>query len=222
MSHPIINVGRHHGGSDDWRTPYRLFRNLNHEYGFSIDGAATEHDALLPRFTDDINRQSWVGERVFCNPPFSMAEQFLAKAPEADVCVCLVPHRSKTTYWLRCVYTSPFLHEIRTLHRAVKYLPPAHTSGVVARSPFASCVLIYRNTPRKPKVEITQTIYCGDTMLLLAVVNRGGLRGRPHIHDAQTLDSFIKLYRQGKPIKYIADALRMPLSTTYRIAQRLS
>ncbi|EFX0207163.1 DNA methylase, partial [Shigella sonnei] len=25
-----------------------------------------------------------------------------------------------------------------------------------------------------------------------------------------------------KPIKYIADALRMPLSTSYRIAQRLS
>lgn len=83
MSHPIINVGRYHGGSDDWRTPYRLFRNLHREFGFTLDGA-------------------------------------------------------------------------------------------VVRSPFASCVLIYRNVPRKPKVEITQTIYCGDTMLLLAVVNRGG------------------------------------------------
>ncbi|EAB8274642.1 helix-turn-helix domain-containing protein, partial [Escherichia coli] len=52
--------------------------------------------------------------------------------------------------------------------------------------------------------------------------NRGGLRGRPTIYPPETLDSFIKLYRQGKPIKYIADALRMPLSTSYRIAQRLS
>ncbi|HBM9742729.1 TPA: DNA methylase, partial [Escherichia coli] len=188
MSHPIINVGRYHGGSDDWRTPYRLFRNLHREFGFTLDGAATKHDTLLPRFTDDISRQSWLGEKVFVNPPFSMAEKFLLKAPEADVCVCLVPHRSKTTYWLRCVYTNPFLHEIRTLHRAVKYLPPAGKRGAVVRSPFASCVLIYRNVPRKPKVEITQTIYCGDTMLLLAVVNRGGLRGRPHMHDAQTLD----------------------------------
>ncbi|MCI4967418.1 phage N-6-adenine-methyltransferase [Escherichia coli] len=222
MSHPIINIGRYHGGSDCWRTPPLLFKNLHQEFSFSMDGAATEHDALLPRFTDDISRQSWDGERVFCNPPFSMAEQFLSRAPEADVCVCLVPHRSKTTYWLRCVYTNPFLHEIRTLHRAVKYLPPAGKKGAVVRSPFASCVLIYRNTPRKPKVEVTQTIYCGDTMLLLAVVNRGGLRGRPHVHDAQTLDRFIKLYMQGKTIKYIADALRMPLSTSYRIAQRLS
>ncbi|HFP1174820.1 TPA: DNA N-6-adenine-methyltransferase, partial [Escherichia coli] len=77
MSHPIINVGRYHGGSDDWRTPYRLFHNLHRELNFTLDGAATEHDALLPRFTDDIHNQSWVGERVFCNPPFSMAERFL-------------------------------------------------------------------------------------------------------------------------------------------------
>ncbi|EYX79981.1 hypothetical protein BY04_22190 [Escherichia coli O156:H25 str. 2011C-3602] len=70
MSHPIINVGRYHGGSDDWRTPYRLFRNLHREFNFNLDGAATEHDALLPRFTDDIHNQSWVGERVFVNPPF--------------------------------------------------------------------------------------------------------------------------------------------------------
>lgn len=117
---------------------------------------------------------------------------------------------------------APFLHEIRTLHRAVKYLPPAGKRGVVARSPFPSCVLIYRNTPRKPKVEVTQTIYCGDTMLLLAVVNRGGLRGRPHIHDAQTLDRLIKMHGQGQSVKSIAESLRMPLSTTYRIVQRLS
>ncbi|MEA0468471.1 DNA N-6-adenine-methyltransferase [Escherichia coli] len=87
MSHPIINISRYHGGSDDWRTPYRLFRNLHREFGFTLDGAATKHDALLPRFTDDINRQSWVGERVFVNPPFSMAEKFPLKTPEADVCM---------------------------------------------------------------------------------------------------------------------------------------
>ncbi|EJB4147917.1 DNA methylase [Escherichia coli] len=222
MSHPIIHIGRYHGGSDDWRTPYRLFRNLHHEYSFSLDGAATEHDALLPRFTDDIHNQSWVGERVFCNPPYSDTKTFLVKASEADLAVFLIPYRPQTIYWLKHIFTNPLCHEIRILHRAVKYLPPAGKRGVVARSPFPSCVLIYRNTPRKPKVEITQTIYCGDTMLLLAVVNRGGLRGRPHIHDAQTLDRLIKMHDQGQSVKSIAESLRMPLSTTYRIVQRLS
>ncbi|HCO9452102.1 TPA: DNA methylase [Escherichia coli] len=220
MSHPIIHIGRYHGGSDDWRTPYRLFRNLHHEYSFSLDGAATEHDALLPRFTDDINRQSWVGERVFVNPPFSMAEQFLAKASEADLAVFLIPYRPQTIYWLKHIFTNPLCHEIRILHRAVKYLPPAGHNGLVIRSPFPSAVVVFKKEPRRH--EITQMICCADTLLPLTIINRGGLRGRPTIYPPETLDSFIKLYRQGKPIKYIADALRMPLSTSYRIAQRLS
>ncbi|MCZ8792773.1 helix-turn-helix domain-containing protein [Escherichia albertii] len=57
--------------------------------------------------------------------------------------------------------------------------------------------------------------------ITLSPVNRGGLRGRPTIYPPETLDNFIKLYRQGKPIKCIAEALRMPLSTSYRIAERL-
>ncbi|EOC2574978.1 DNA N-6-adenine-methyltransferase [Escherichia coli] len=219
MSHPIINVGRYHGGSDDWRTPYRLFHNLNREYNFSLDGAATEHDALLPRFTDDIHNQSWVGERVFVNPPFSMAEKFLLKAPEADLAVFLIPYRPQTIYWLKHIFTNPLCHEIRILHRAVKYLPPAGHNGLVVRSPFPTAVVVFKKEPRRH--EITQMVCCADTLLPLTIINRGGLRGRPTIYPPETLDSFIKLYRQGKPIKYIADALRMPLSTSYRIAQRL-
>ncbi|EKP5620458.1 DNA methylase [Escherichia coli] len=220
MSHPIINVGRYHGGSDDWRTPYRLFHNLHREFNFSLDGAATEHDALLPRFTDDIHNQSWVGERVFVNPPFSMAEQFLLKASESDLAVFLIPYRPHTTYWLKHIFTNPLCHEIRILHRAVKFLPPAGHNGLVVRAPFPAALVVFKKETRRH--EITQMICCADTLLPLTIINRGGLRGRPTIYPPETLDSFIKLYRQGKPIKCIADALRMPLSTSYRIAQRLS
>lgn len=220
MSHPIINVGRYHGGSDDWRTPYRLFHNLHREFNFSLDGAATEHDALLPRFTDDIHNQSWVGEKVFCNPPYSDIPSFLLKSSESDLAVFLIPYRPHTTYWLRHIYSNNHCHEIRILHRAVKYLPPAGHNGLVIRSPFASAIVIFKSEPRRH--EITQMICCADTLLPLTIINRGGLRGRPTIYPPETLDSFIKLYMQGKNIKYIADALRMPLSTSYRIAQRLS
>ncbi|HCO5986346.1 TPA: DNA methylase [Escherichia coli] len=220
MSHPIIHIGRHHGGSDDWRTPYRLFRNLHREFNFNLDGAATEHDALLPRFTDDIHNQSWDGERVFCNPPYSDTKTFLIKASEADLAVFLIPYRPHTTYWLRHIFTNPLCHEIRILHRAVKFLPPAGHNGLVIRSPFASAIVIFKSEPRRH--EITQMICCADTLLPLTIINRGGLRGRPTIYPPETLDSFIKLHRQGKSIKCIADALRIPLSTSYRIAQRLS
>lgn len=220
MSHPIINVGRYHGGSDDWRTPYRLFKNLHREFIFSLDGAATEHDTLLPRFTDDIHNQSWVGEKVFCNPPYSDTKTFLIKASEADLAVFLIPYRPQTIYWLKHIFTNPLCHEIRILHRAVKYLPPAGHNGLVIRSPFPSAVVVFKKEPRRH--EITQMICCADTLLPLTIINRGGLRGRPTIYPPETLDSFIKLYRQGNSIKCIADALRMPLSTSYRIAQRLS
>ncbi|EIF0916693.1 DNA methylase [Escherichia coli] len=220
MSHPIIHIGRYHGGSDDWRTPYRLFHNLHREFNFSLDGAATEHDALLPRFTDDIHNQSWDGERVFCNPPYSDTKTFLVKASEADLAVFLIPYRPQTIYWLKHIFTNPLCHEIRILHRAVKYLPPAGHNGLVVRSPFPTAVVVFKREPRRH--EITQMICCADTLLPLTIINRGGLRGRPTIYPPETLDSFIKLYRQGKPIKYIADVLRMPLSTSYRIAQRLS
>ncbi|EHA9770448.1 DNA methylase [Escherichia coli] len=219
MSIEYILIGKHHGGSDDWRTPYRLFRNLHREFGFSIDGAATKHDTLLPRFTDDIHNQSWDGERVFCNPPYSDTKTFLVKASEADLAVFLIPYRPQTIYWLKHIFTNPLCHEIRILHRAVKYLPPAGHNGLVIRSPFASAIVIFKSESRKH--EITQMICCADTLLPLTIINRGGLRGRSTIYPPETLDNFIKLYRQGKPIKYIADVLRMPLSTSYRIAQRL-
>lgn len=220
MSIEHILIGKHHGGSDDWRTPYRLFRNLHREFGFSIDGAATKHDTLLPRFTDDIHNQSWVGERVFCNPPYSDIPSFLIKASEADLAVFLIPYRPHTTYWLKHLFTNPLCHEIRILHRAVKFLPPAGHNGLVVRSPFPAALIVFKKETRRH--EITQMICCADTLLPLTIINRGGLRGRPTIYPPETLDSFIKLYMQGNSIKCIADALRMPLSTSYRIAQRLS
>lgn len=220
MSIECILIGKHHGGSDYWRTPFLIFRNLHREYSFSLDGAATEHDTLLPRFTDDISRQSWDGERVFCNPPYSDIPSFLIKASEADLAVFLIPYRPQTTYWLQHIFTNPLCHEIRILHRAVRYLPPAGHNGLVVRAPFPAAIVIFRTEPRRH--EITQMICCADTLLPLTIINRGGLRGRPTIYPPETLDSFIKLYMQGKSIKCIADALRMPLSTSYRIAQRLS
>lgn len=218
MSIEHILIGKHHGGSDYWRTPFLLFKNLHREFGFTIDGAATKHDTLLPRFTDDISRQSWLSEKVFCNPPYSDIPSFLLKASEADLVAFLIPHRANTSYWLRHIYSNNHCHEIRILHRAVKYLPPAGHNGLTIRSPFPSAVVVFKKEPRKH--EITQMVCCADTLLPLTIINRGGLRGRPTIYPPETLDSFIKLYRQGKPIKCIADVLRMPLSTSYRIAQR--
>lgn len=71
--------------SDEFGTPDDLFEALDDEFIFTIDAAATKENTKLPRFwtkEDNALRQSWAGERVFCNPPYSRGhvEAFFKKA----------------------------------------------------------------------------------------------------------------------------------------------
>lgn len=68
---------------DDRRTPAGLFEKLMREFEFTVDAAASKENALLPRFWtigDDALAQSWRGERVWCNPPYSNIEPWVNKA----------------------------------------------------------------------------------------------------------------------------------------------
>lgn len=67
---------------DERFTPWPLFRRLHAEFTFTIDVAACVTAAKLPRFyTRERNglAQSWRGERVFCNPPWSCIPLWLEK-----------------------------------------------------------------------------------------------------------------------------------------------
>lgn len=57
----------------DYGTPRRLFEELNDEFEFTIDVAASSENAKCARFyseKDDGLSKSWEGEVVFCNPPY--------------------------------------------------------------------------------------------------------------------------------------------------------
>lgn len=58
----------------DWRTPRELFYDLDCEFNFGLDAAASRENAkCLNYFTpeDDGLSQSWAGYgSVFCNPPY--------------------------------------------------------------------------------------------------------------------------------------------------------
>lgn len=68
---------------DDRRTPDSLFGPLHTEHRFTLDAAASTLNARCPTFftreTDGLLR-SWAGHRVWCNPPFSRLEPWIAKA----------------------------------------------------------------------------------------------------------------------------------------------
>lgn len=72
-------------GNDNFRTPQRLYDQLDKIFNFTLDAACTKEDCKAPRglYHDegvDALACSWGGERVFCNPPFSKKAEFIAKA----------------------------------------------------------------------------------------------------------------------------------------------
>src|SRR5207244_12616300 len=93
---PAVFPSRNHphhvapDSADDRRTPRSSFAPLDFEHRFTLDAAASADNALLPKFftrdTDGLLR-SWAGERVWCNPPYSHLEPWLAAAWTARVCV---------------------------------------------------------------------------------------------------------------------------------------
>jgi phage N-6-adenine-methyltransferase len=144
---------------DDRATSPEWFAELHAKYAFTLDVAAAAHNAKLPRyFTKAQNGllQSWEGERVFGNIPFSKIRPWLEKAwseTRAPLVVLLVPaNRTEQAWWQDLV--EPFrdrpasglrVEFIRHRRRFIK----AGDDNVKAndRPPFGVCLLIWERQP---------------------------------------------------------------------------
>lgn len=84
-------------------TPVSLFNTLHDEYGFTLDGAASSENALLPRYSTIEAPYRWAGERVFCNPPWSNIRPFIELAAVAEMAVLLVPARTNAKWFHRAL-----------------------------------------------------------------------------------------------------------------------
>lgn len=116
-----------------WRTPRKMFDPLDAEFDFTLDGAATEDNALLPRWNDGMD--TWTGDRVFCNPPWNDIRPFVDLAATADVAVLLVPARVNTRWF----------HHALSLGAEVRYFlgKPRFSDGP-GNSPVDCLYLIFR------------------------------------------------------------------------------
>lgn len=140
---------------DDWRTPADLFAALHREFAFTVDAAASERNALLPRFwtrESDAFRQDWRGERVFCNPPYGRdAGRWIAKFSEAvrgggaEIVVALLPARTDTRAFHDYLYQKPGV-ELRFLRGRLRFGHP-DTGVPMNPAPFPSMVAILRAVP---------------------------------------------------------------------------
>ncbi len=150
------------GSSDDWFTPLEMWREWNREFLFTLDPAA-HPDAPVSKeiqissdiFENGLTRP-WMGERVWCNPPFSDIKPWIQKAAEEITRACplivqLVPaNRTEQPWWQ--MYIEPwrdhrsahrrFNLETRFISKRFKFGYPGDPDGVHGSQPTFGCVLL--------------------------------------------------------------------------------
>lgn len=95
---------------DDRATTPEVFSPLEERFGFTIDVAASERNRKVERFysiDEDGLAQSWAGERVWCNPPYSNIGEWVEKAwgeQDAELIAMLLPaNRTEQRWWQEMV-----------------------------------------------------------------------------------------------------------------------
>lgn len=151
--------------TDEWSTPDDFFAELNCEFAFAVDVAATQEnrkcewyfgpDHALAMLRDSL-AVDWIAQlrltrlpsmACWMNPPYSQCREFIAKAArEAQrgcTVVCLVPSRTDTRWWHEHVWDAERHRprpgvEVRFIKGRLKF------GGATAGAPFPSVVIVFR------------------------------------------------------------------------------
>ena len=146
--------------SDEWPTPEDFYQSLHGEFGFDIDAAATRQNAKCPdyyglgytggdrpRNHGDALLVNWLKGNHWCNPPYSLCREFVAKAAQERLrgvlTVMLIPSRTDTRYFHERLWdankhaTRPGI-ELRFVKGRLKF------GGQKNCAPFPSMVVVFR------------------------------------------------------------------------------
>lgn len=124
----------------EWGTPPDLKAALDKEFRFTLD-------PCTPGQVWDGLAISWVGHRVFCNPPYgrkAKVEKWLAKGREAECAVFLLPARTDTGWFHDYALKAD---EIRFIRGRLKFVDnhricPKETW--LEGAPFPSVLVVFR------------------------------------------------------------------------------
>lgn len=148
---------------DDRCTPDAEFWAFNKRFGFTVDAAASAANARLPRFwtrESDGLSQSWAGERVWCNPPYSHLRPWFEKAwleTKAPLVVMLIPgNRTEGPPWQDLI--EPYRDRtggvitVEFLPGRIRFKKPGEAvSSGRNRPPFGCCLLIWDHSKEGPR-----------------------------------------------------------------------
>ena len=134
------------GGQTTWETPPALFDQLDYEFRFTLDAAASESNRKCERYItkeEDALRADISQEIVWCNPPYGRGLKkwctaFAAWSIKGSTVVALLPDATDTEWFARVWF---WAHEIRLLTGRVNFVGSrgGNTSG--------SIIAIYRPQP---------------------------------------------------------------------------
>jgi phage N-6-adenine-methyltransferase len=128
-------------GREECSTPAWLFRELDREFRFTCDVAASAENAKCRLYysrEEDGLSQQWTGV-CWCNPPYSriapwIEKAYLTAAAGSATVVCLVPVWSDRDWWHRWA----LLAEIRFIRGRLQF--GNHRRGT---APFPLAVLVF-------------------------------------------------------------------------------
>jgi site-specific DNA-methyltransferase (adenine-specific) len=177
----------------DWCTPLDFFKELDAEFHFTLDAAASPKSAKCAKYytpeTDGL-KSSWGGETVFCNPPYGrLIGDWVRKGyeegqkPDTTV-VMLIPARTDTIYFHDCIYGKA---EIRFLKGRLKFTD--EDGNVKSAAPFPSLLAIFRGPRGSAGSEgIKDLVYrVLDGQELTANELTEQLRAMGHTYDRSTV-----------------------------------
>ena len=127
----------------DWATPPAFFAGLDKEFGFTLDVAASPHNAKCERYftsDDDGIQQDWAGEVCWCNPPYGReigkwVRKAAQEARRGATTVMLIPSRTDTAWWHDYIEGKA---EVRFVRGRIKFV------GATENAPFPNAVVIFR------------------------------------------------------------------------------
>lgn len=144
-----------------WETPQWLYDQLDKEFHFTLDAAASNSNHKCDRYytaNDDGLAQDWTGQTVFVNPPYGNKETgewthkcyMEAQKPDTTV-VLLIPARTDRVSFHNYIYdintkaARPGI-EIRFLKDRLKF----EIDGVpIDRAPFPSMIVVFKNVQKQ-------------------------------------------------------------------------
>lgn len=127
----------------DWATPPAFFAGLDKEFRFTLDVAASPHNAKCERYftrEDDGIHQDWSGEICFCNPPYGReipkwVRKASGEARRGATTVMLIPARVDTSWWHDYIEGKA---EVRFVRGRIRFV------GAPFSAPFPSAIVIFR------------------------------------------------------------------------------